>query len=307
MQLLLSYFDQIRGPEVLLAFPQEITENTRNIIANFMQIQIDENFFAFHPSNPQSPQYIYTYRHFISAINARGSQILILLTGIFQINLDPGYIKFHFEQIIDNISKIPEISNFLLTNAPTRDICFHQISQIMTDAFAHFSKKETEFLVINRLFSQTALTPTSPPAVVSKTLARVFISSIDNSIPEGPKILFNVGQTVGYQLSPIIQGTEIGELLFYLSKFWKAQAFGIIDDVKETAEHITFNVYDCFECAHVPNIGRTICKFDEGLLTALLNTKLAQNYQVKELECYGTGYNHCRFLLKQKKSNPNDC
>lgn len=41
--------------------------------------------------------------------------------------------------------------------------------------------------------------------------------------------------------------------------------------------------------------GRTLCGFKEGLLEAIFESKLAQNVNVREVECFGTGAASCVF------------
>ena len=53
----------------------------------------------------------------------------------------------------------------------------------------------------------------------------------------------------------------------------------------------------------MPNIGEPVCKFDEGFLTKLLQNILDKNYVSEEIECYASGYDHCRFEIRKEKEN----
>ena len=45
----------------------------------------------------------------------------------------------------------------------------------------------------------------------------------------------------------------------------------------------------------MPNIGKPVCKLDEGFLTTLFLKKIGSTKVVREVECYATGTERCRF------------
>ncbi len=48
----------------------------------------------------------------------------------------------------------------------------------------------------------------------------------------------------------------------------------------------------------MPDIGRTQCSLDEGILEAIIEEKLKVQCSIQETECYGTGHDHCKFIIK---------
>jgi predicted hydrocarbon binding protein len=133
---------------------------------------------------------------------------------------------------------------------------------------------------------------------VNKIILKTFITSIDSTIPQGATILYDIGETLGNQINHLFVGNELRKLLSQIGDFWQRNLLGEIDEVRfESDKEFYFNVYECFECSHMPDIGQTVCKFDEGILTNILSTKLSQPVSVKEIECFATGSDHCRFKI----------
>ena len=64
---------------------------------------------------------------------------------------------------------------------------------------------------------------------------------------------------------------------------------GRIEELEYKSGKILFNVYNCFECSHLPDMGRTVCKLDEGFLSKICSERLKSQYLATELECFATG------------------
>jgi len=56
----------------------------------------------------------------------------------------------------------------------------------------------------------------------------------------------------------------------------------------------------CYHCSKMPNVGKTLCSMDEGILEGVISNKLGVNYNVQETECYGTGHGHCTFVIEER-------
>jgi hypothetical protein len=57
----------------------------------------------------------------------------------------------------------------------------------------------------------------------------------------------------------------------------------------------------CYHCSKMPNVGKTLCSMDEGILEGIFSSRLNIDYTFKETECFGTGYQHCKFIFHGKK------
>lgn len=69
---------------------------------------------------------------------------------------------------------------------------------------------------------------------------------------------------------------------------------GLADVVDESLNRMRVNIYECMSCYGLPNIGRTMCDFEAGVLQGVL-TKLYGENVVRERYCWGLGYSFCVF------------
>lgn len=105
-----------------------------------------------------------------------------------------------------------------------------------------------------------------------------------------------IGRDVGRALAPHFKAKTADALLAEVAGFWSAQGLGRVSIVD--GEVPTIVVDDCFDCCTIPDIGRTQCSMDEGILEAIIEEKLKVKCSIQETECYGTGHHHCKFLIK---------
>ena len=106
---------------------------------------------------------------------------------------------------------------------------------------------------------------------------------------------YDLGETVfaGY-----VQSSELDGLLLELAVVWKKLRLGIVEVVGKKEQIITIRVFECYDCAYMPNVGKALCFFDAGIIAGILDTKLEGRYSVEEVKCWGTGYTFCEFEIK---------
>jgi predicted hydrocarbon binding protein len=111
------------------------------------------------------------------------------------------------------------------------------------------------------------------------------------------EILRHTGRMVGEALSGNFSKSSIEVLLRELAVFWSRNSLGEIVFKIVKPNLIEILVYECYECAGMPKIGRTLCVFDAGLLEGLISKLLSSNAYAVETECWGNGYKHCKFIV----------
>ncbi|NOZ77013.1 MAG: ArsR family transcriptional regulator [Euryarchaeota archaeon] len=107
-------------------------------------------------------------------------------------------------------------------------------------------------------------------------------------------MLYHLGREIGEVIGEGMGSVDLEGLMEEVAAFWKEQGLGTVTVLEW--EPLTFLVTDCYECSNMPDVGRTLCAFDEGILEAIFLARLGKEYRVKELECWGTGYTHCKYL-----------
>jgi len=111
------------------------------------------------------------------------------------------------------------------------------------------------------------------------------------------EILHRMGRMVGEALAGNFSKSALEVLMKELVVFWSKNSLGemVFRVVKPNLVEIL--VYECYECAGMPKIGRTLCVFDAGLIEGLISKLLLLNAYVIETECWGNGYRHCKFII----------
>jgi predicted hydrocarbon binding protein len=117
--------------------------------------------------------------------------------------------------------------------------------------------------------------------------------------PELAEPIRNTGKLIGSQiLSEFIKSTDLKGILLEIKNLLEITKFGSIEVEKIEENEAAFKVYECADCGGLPNVGRPLCAYDEGMIEAILETKLGRRVEVEETHCFGTGHNFCRFEVK---------
>jgi predicted hydrocarbon binding protein len=108
-------------------------------------------------------------------------------------------------------------------------------------------------------------------------------------------ILKEIGKTIGKQIVETITAESLDGVLNELSEFWDHHKLGHLEVVSNTP--LTIVIKDCYECGMMPDVGKTLCAQDEGILEVIFESKFGKPYRIKEIECHGTGHPHCKFIV----------
>lgn len=105
-----------------------------------------------------------------------------------------------------------------------------------------------------------------------------------------------IGNDIGKHLSDLFVSDSLDDMMPEIADFWKSHDLGIV----EVSGHdpLTITIHECYDCSDMPDVGRTLCALDEGLLEGIFAVCLNMTTRVKEIECFGTGYDHCTFIVE---------
>lgn len=68
-----------------------------------------------------------------------------------------------------------------------------------------------------------------------------------------------------------------------------------IEDFDAKTGHAVLTVSEDLDCSGLPVVGETVCNYDEGFLTGILDSYTGKEYAVVEIDCWATGDRVCRF------------
>jgi predicted hydrocarbon binding protein len=93
---------------------------------------------------------------------------------------------------------------------------------------------------------------------------------------------------------------SLDELVPFLADY----KIGIVDIFGEKEEKsektMDIRVYECIECADLPNVGKPICFFEAGVITGIFRELTKKDVTAEEIRCWTSGYSFCQFDVKIK-------
>ena len=111
------------------------------------------------------------------------------------------------------------------------------------------------------------------------------------------KIVKSIGHQLGTELSTRFQSKDMHSVINELSEYWLRNKIGEMswEDEQEGLLAVNF-CSDCFSRSY--GAGYVLCPFKEGLLEAVLESRLGQQFSVTEVECCGTQAPGCLFKIE---------
>jgi uncharacterized protein len=93
---------------------------------------------------------------------------------------------------------------------------------------------------------------------------------------------------------------DLGDFVAELQSVLSEMGVGILRVEKADAEKGEFvvTVSEDLDCSGLPELGDSICVYDEGFIAALLESHARQPFVVKEVDCWCTGDRTCRFTAE---------
>jgi predicted hydrocarbon binding protein len=108
-------------------------------------------------------------------------------------------------------------------------------------------------------------------------------------------ILHEAGIKVGEALYERVADPEMSKFLGNIAQFWETHYLGNVE--VKNIEPLIINVSECYECRHLPYLGRPACAFDAGILKALFSAYYHDKRVVDETKCYAMGDKYCCFVI----------
>ena len=116
---------------------------------------------------------------------------------------------------------------------------------------------------------------------------------------EMDKPFYDAGYYIGSNvISKQITSSALKGVLEELAELWKKLKLG---RMKFSQNRII--VKDCYQCKHMPDMGKPLCPSDAGIIAGVLDKTLGGGHVVKETKCWGTGYDFCEFEIDYKTSS----
>jgi predicted hydrocarbon binding protein len=231
-------------------------------------------------------------------------------------------------------SGLKQISNpvrqKILSELQRRDLSLSEIAQLTGKAQStlsvHLDKMVKEGLVASRddpsdnrrkIFYLVSK-PVGSSVVPREDLTKAVSGIIDKSIGSPTRLLKGelralvIGvEAIGLNMDPVLKdiGRQIG---LAIARHMKSnEVKGLVDEVKEFYTHhdlgdvnvyslvpLTLIVKDDYDMSDAPDVGKTLCILNEGIIEAIFDSRTGVPLRVTQSECFGTKSNFCKFVLE---------
>ncbi|RLI70750.1 hypothetical protein DRO97_10530 [Archaeoglobales archaeon] len=126
-------------------------------------------------------------------------------------------------------------------------------------------------------------------------MALVLMSGADS-------IMYKIGQEIAKEVSPeVIKNDKIEEIFDGLANIFEKLRIGILELREYKNERVNIRIYECVTCSGMPNIGKTVCYFEGGLMAGTYEVITKRTALAIETKCWGTGYKYCEFEIRLNK------
>jgi len=90
---------------------------------------------------------------------------------------------------------------------------------------------------------------------------------------------------------------DFGGFFSHLQETLKLLKIGILrmEFFSQDTGEIILTVAEDLDCSGLPITQETICVYDEGFIAGILDVYTGKKYDVREIDCWGTGDRVCRF------------
>ena len=126
----------------------------------------------------------------------------------------------------------------------------------------------------------------------------------DLGVEKTDRIIFEAGKKAGQEYCDNIltQKKDLNGLFAELQHTMKDLGVGIFRVESADYEKGSFvvTVAEDLDCSGIPVCSEQICTYDEGFIAGLLLAYSGKDFQVKEVDCWGTGERVCRFKVDPK-------
>lgn len=129
------------------------------------------------------------------------------------------------------------------------------------------------------------------------TLRDELIKQFD--VEKGREIFKNAGKLAGEEFCKNILDTSLdfNSFIADLQQKLKDHLIGIIKIEKADMESLSFTltVAEDLDCSGLAFNDETVCEYDEGFISGILNAYTGKQFVVKEIDCWASGDRVCRF------------
>lgn len=134
--------------------------------------------------------------------------------------------------------------------------------------------------------------------LLQQSLVHVLVSRLGTA--EADRYFIASGQLAGYEfaMNNLVLEQSSEDFFKQLSCIFLQLKIGksSVEQYHSKTGEITVSIENNLECSGMDSYCKTVCKFDEGFLSGLLEAYTGEEYTFKEVDCWAYGSAACRFI-----------
>ena len=119
---------------------------------------------------------------------------------------------------------------------------------------------------------------------------------------EADKLLYRAGYLAGKNLCEKMVGetSSLGAFVAKVQQVLLDLNIGImrVESANVGKGHFMLTVAEDLDCSGLPDLGHSVCTYDEGFIAGMFYAHSGKEFSVKEIDCWCTGDRTCRFEVK---------
>lgn len=112
-------------------------------------------------------------------------------------------------------------------------------------------------------------------------------------------ILYQAGYLAGRKFCEkyLLPSASLDAFLDKTARVLAEQKMGIlrVEENRNEGGRLVLTVAEDLDCSGLPDVGYTVCNYDEGFLAGLFRAYAGRAFRVRETDCWCTGDRTCRF------------
>jgi len=129
-----------------------------------------------------------------------------------------------------------------------------------------------------------------------QVLFRALRLALQELSPGMESTLYAVGRQFGRDaMAPNLGGDGLCAALEGMPQLWSAAGLGEIRVVECSEDSARIEESECATCQGMPQVGRSVCHLERGVIAGALEAKLGRSVRTEETKCWGLGNGVCEF------------
>jgi len=109
-------------------------------------------------------------------------------------------------------------------------------------------------------------------------------------------VLKDIGRQMGAEISTRMKANDVEGLIKEVKDFYLAHELGEL--VVFSLHPVTLIIRDEYDCSKAPDVGKTLCLLNEGILESIFEARLHMPLRVVEKDTFGTNFNMCKYVIE---------